>query len=215
MHLPNIFEAGAHKFLKSTTSVKLFMLVSSGGECAQWATQGGLLACDEYTVIFSYLLRVLCFIACFSNHCGRNNWIFFHVRNWKGRILQSVQWQEKQKHSLKMETVDRNPEEACCETACAQVKLQPAEHSLVLRSRSFSHIQSLPCTPLLRAVESPRGGRGEGGPVNFGWTHSGNYFLFGPIALSVVLIPTVEGPALPPNPLRPSVCLGFVWCASL
>lgn len=36
----------------------------------------------------------------------------------------------KQNHSLKMETVDPNPEEACCETPCAQVKLQPAECSL-------------------------------------------------------------------------------------
>lgn len=58
----------------------------------------------------------------------------------------------KPNHSLKMETVDPNPEEACCETACVQVKLQPAERSLLLRSRSLSHIQSLPCTPLLQAV---------------------------------------------------------------
>lgn len=47
MHLPNIFKAGAYKFLKSTSSVKLFMLVCSNGECALWATQQGLHFCHR------------------------------------------------------------------------------------------------------------------------------------------------------------------------
>lgn len=47
MRLPHIFKAGAYKFLKSTSSVKLFMLVCSNGECALWATQQGLQFCHR------------------------------------------------------------------------------------------------------------------------------------------------------------------------
>lgn len=74
-------------------------------------------------------------------------------------------------------------------------------------SLSFTHS----VTPLHAlasgCLEPSRGWRG-GVLVNFGWTHSGNYFLFGPVALPVELIPTAEGPdTLPESSAR----LSFVW----
>lgn len=101
MHLPNIFKAGAYKFLKSTSSVKLFMLVCSNGECALWATQQGLHFCHRgctpppnaemlNIMVCTYLFSILCSIRYSSVHGGRYykatfviNGIFFPAGKWE------------------------------------------------------------------------------------------------------------------------------------
>lgn len=155
------------------------MLLRRNGECTLWANNGVFLSVTRQhlphlpmlnIMICTYLFSLLCCIRYSSVHGGRYYRttfviieIFFHAGNWEEGDLAVGATEVKQNHSLKIETVDPNPEEACCETPCARVKLQPAERFFVASlSLSFTHS----VTPLhalaLGCFEPSRGFRGGG-----------------------------------------------------
>lgn len=138
-------------------------------------------------MVCTYLLSILFSIRYPCVHGGRCyktafviNGIFFPPQE-NGRVDLGVSATKvKPNHSLKMETVDPNPEEPCCETACAQGQTTTGRAFFVATlPLSFTHSVT-PLHALASGCLEPPGAWG-GGLVNFGWTRSGNYFLFGPL----------------------------------
>lgn len=165
-------------------------------------------------IVCTYLFSILCSIRYSSIHGGRYykitfviNGIFFPAGKWEGGF--SSRCNEGETKPL-LEDGDcwSEPRGGLLRDGMRAGQTTTGWAFFVATlSLSFTHSVT-PLHALASGCLEPSGGWGWG-LVNSGWTHSGNYFFFGPVALPIELIPTAEGPATPPDPSVQLAC--FVW----